>query len=75
MTIRFTYKTPKGKRVVKTIGPIKLDSEPKCYYCGNLLTEEEKQHKSKFTYYDADGNTLGTVENYVCFACIDKLMR
>lgn len=75
MVVQFNYKTPKGKRVVKTIEPFKLDSEPKCYCCGNVLAEEEKQQKSKFAYYDTDGNTLGTVETYVCFACIGKLMR
>ena len=75
MTVQFNYKTQNGKDVVKTLKPFKLESEPICYCCSGKLTAEEKEQKSKFTYYDASGNMLGTVETYVCFACIDKLME
>ena len=76
MNVKFNYKIPNSKDgVVKTIKPFRLESEPRCYCCSNILTTEEKQHKSKFSYYDSEGRKVGTVETYVCFSCVDKIME
>lgn len=72
-TIKF--KSPYGKAGTVNVKAFKLESEPKanCYVCHAPLSDEEKKHKSTFTYYDKKHNVLGTVETYVCFDCIEVM--
>lgn len=74
MSTEVIFKSPnsKGKDIV-VVKPFKLEAAPRCYVCGAELKAEEKKHKSVFKYYNSDGDELGTVENYVCFDCVEKL--
>lgn len=70
------YKSPYSKdRGTVHVKAFKLESEPKasCYVCHVPLSDEEKKHKSTFTYYGKDGKALRTVKTYVCFDSIEVL--
>ena len=72
-TIKF--KSLCGKAGTVSVRAFKLESEPKvkCYVCHAPLSDEEKKHKSTFTYYGKEQNVMGTVETYVCFDCIEVM--
>lgn len=74
MFTEIIFKSPGSKeKETVVVKPFKLEAVPRCYICGVELKEEEKKHKSVFKYYNSDGEVLGRVETYVCFACIDRL--